>query len=107
VYPEPIHVYGSWLHAHEIGQSLWTDHIRDGEKIGEVGRHDPYDFGRQHVEPLDVEVRPGDSLVTHCIYDSSDRTEPTLGGEGTGDEMCLNFVYYYPGLPLPWQCNAE
>ncbi len=68
-------------------------------------RNDPYDFGLQYVEPLDATLEPGDELVTHCIYDSSDRTEPTNGGDGSDDEMCLNYLFHYPALPFPLHCN--
>ena len=104
-FQEPIHVYGSWLHAHRIGKALWTEQRRDGEVIGELGRNVPFDFGIQYVEPLDAVVEPGDELVTHCVYDSSDRDAPTLGGDGSEDEMCLNYLFHYPALPLPLHCN--
>lgn len=104
-FPEPVHVYGSWLHAHRIGKALWTEQRRDGVVVGELGRNAPYDFGVQYVEPLDAVVEPGDELVTHCIYDSSDRDVPTVGGDGSDDEMCLNYVFHYPALPLPIHCN--
>lgn len=103
---EPIHVYGSWLHAHRLGKTLWTEQLRDGALIGEVGRNDPYDFGTQYVQPIDALIEPGDQLVTRCVYDSSDRTEPTLGGEGSDDEMCLNFLFHYPALPFSVHCNT-
>ncbi|GFH29821.1 MOXD1 1, partial [Haematococcus lacustris] len=41
-------------------------------------------------------LRPGDSLVTQCSYDSTTRTEVTRFGEGTMDEMCFTFIMYYP-----------
>lgn len=104
-FAEPVHVYGSWLHAHRIGRALWTEQRRDGEVVGELGRNDPYDFGLQYVEPLDAVVRPGDELVTHCVFDSSDRGVPTLGGDGSDDEMCLNYLFHWPAVPFPLHCN--
>jgi len=94
--PEPVHVFASWLHAHEIATAVWTEQWRDGVKLGELGRADPYDFGDQRFVPLDSVVQPGDELVTHCRYDSSSRTAPTLGGPGSQDEMCLDFLLYWP-----------
>jgi hypothetical protein len=78
---------------------------RAGEVVGELGRNDPYDFGVQYVEPLDAAVRPGDELVTHCVFDSSERDVPTLGGDGSDDEMCLNYLFHWPAVPLPLHCN--
>lgn len=102
---EPVHVFGSWLHAHRLGKALWTEQWRDGVSLGELGKSDPYDFDLQYVQPLEVTIEPGDELVTHCIYDSSTRTEPTLGGDASDDEMCLNYLFHYPALPLSLHCN--
>jgi hypothetical protein len=102
---EPIHVFGSWLHAHQLGESLWSEHHRDGVKLGELGRHDPYDFANQRFEPLAATVAPGDELWTYCYYDSTDQTEPVHGGGGTDDEMCLNYLLYHPAQPWLALCN--
>jgi dopamine beta-monooxygenase len=103
--PEPIEVFGSWLHAHKLATALWTEQFRDGRKVGDLGRHVPYDFDDQHLEPLNARIEPGDELVTHCVYDTTSRTEPTVGGDGTNDEMCLNFLFYYPALPYSGHCD--
>lgn len=94
--PEPVHVFASWLHGHEIARAIWTEQWRDGVQVGELGRADPYDFGHQRFVPLDAVVEPGDELVTHCSFDSTARTEPTLGGPASTDEMCLDFLLYWP-----------
>lgn len=38
----------------------------------------------------------GDALVTTCFYDTSKRQNITLGGFSITDEMCVNYVHYYP-----------
>jgi hypothetical protein len=102
---EPVHVFGSWLHAHELGRRLWTEQHRDGTFVGELGRQDPYSIDTQRFEVLDATVEPGDALFTHCVYDSTSRTEVTYGGGATDDEMCLNYLLYYPAQPLLGYCN--
>jgi hypothetical protein len=92
-----ITVFGSFLHAHNIGSVLWAEQWRDGALLREINRDEPFDFGSQlykSVGPFDV--RPGDRLETHCIYDASDRDARTLGGVGSDDEMCWHEVIYYP-----------
>jgi hypothetical protein len=92
-----IMVFGSFLHAHNIGKTLWAEQWRDGALLREMNRDEPFDFGNQNykeVGPFDV--RPGDVMETHCIYDSTDRTTTTNGGVGTLDEMCWHEVMYYP-----------
>jgi hypothetical protein len=41
-------------------------------------------------------LMPGDEIRTHCVYDNSGNDNPVLGGTATADEMCVNFVLYYP-----------
>jgi dopamine beta-monooxygenase len=96
---EPIHVFASFLHAHQIGSVLWTEVTRDGMSAGELARDDPFSFNTQNFQPVDFDVMPGDLLQTHCVYDSSDRQGATMGGEGSEDEMCINFMMYYPWVP--------
>ena len=96
---EPLNVFGSSMHAHEIGSVLYTEVWRDGQMVMELNRDDPYVFDSQHIKFIDAVLEPGDEIRNHCIYDSTDRTEPTLGGVGTADEMCWNTVIYYPKIP--------
>jgi len=39
-------------------------------------------------------------LITHCDYNTVDRTNVTLGGFSISDEMCVNYIHYYPHVPL-------
>ena len=52
---------------------------------------------------------PGDDLITTCAYDSSDRMTTTNLGEPSNDEMCFNFITYFPLLVreagLPCMCK--
>jgi hypothetical protein len=94
----PIRVFGTSMHAHEIGSVLWTEQWRDGQFVQEVNRDEPFLFDSQHMKFVDIEIQPGDEIVNHCIYDSSERTTTTYGGPGTGDEMCWNSMVYYPKM---------
>lgn len=42
----------------------------------------------------------GDALITTCHYNTEDRPNVTLGGFSISDEMCVNYVYYYPKIEL-------
>jgi Copper type II ascorbate-dependent monooxygenase, C-terminal domain/Copper type II ascorbate-dependent monooxygenase, N-terminal domain len=97
--PEPIHVFASFLHAHQLGSRLWTEVERDGAPAGEIARDDPFTFATQNFQPTDFDLMPGDALETHCVYDSSDKQGATMGGEGSDDEMCINFMMYWPWVP--------
>lgn len=43
---------------------------------------------------------PGDSFKTYCVYNTEQDDTPVLGGMGTQQEMCFNFVTYYPALDV-------
>lgn len=97
--PEPIHVFGSSMHAHDLGSVLYSEQYRDGEMVREINRDDPFDFENQNMKPVDFDILPGDQIVNHCFYDSTERENTTFGGPGTQDEMCWNTIAYYPKIP--------
>ena len=43
-----------------------------------------------------VFVIQGDELVTTCVYKTKDRLNATVGGFTFADEMCVNYVHYFP-----------
>jgi hypothetical protein len=94
----PLTVFGSSMHAHELGSVLYTEVYRDGEMVMELNRDDPYLFDSQHIKFIDATLEPGDEIVNHCFYDSTDRKEATQGGPGTRDEMCWDTIMYYPKI---------
>ncbi|RMG95373.1 MAG: hypothetical protein D6705_13810 [Deltaproteobacteria bacterium] len=96
IFSGPINVIGSALHAHEIGKALFAEHWVGGQLAQTFNQDDPYSFEYQNYKEVSLTISPGDEIVTRCFYDSTDRTEPTYGGEGTSDEMCWNTLVYYP-----------
>uniref|UniRef100_A0AC34GFV6 Copper type II ascorbate-dependent monooxygenase C-terminal domain-containing protein n=1 Tax=Panagrolaimus sp. ES5 TaxID=591445 RepID=A0AC34GFV6_9BILA len=93
-----ITIFGTQLHAHETGRKLWTSHFRNGVKIGEINRDNHYTHHWQHIMALQkpVKVKPGDVLTTTCVYDTADKTGFVFGGYEITNEMCVNYIYYYP-----------
>jgi hypothetical protein len=102
---EPIHVFASLLHAHEIGVAVSSEAFRGGESLGIIAEQDPYMFDNQWFQPTDITLQGGDELVTRCTYDSTDRDEVTPGGVASSEEMCINFMMYYPWIPAE-TCGA-
>lgn len=39
-------------------------------------------------------------MVTTCYYDTEEYTNTTLGGFSISDEMCVNYIQYYPATKL-------
>lgn len=114
---QPITLFGALLHTHLAGKTVELRHFRETEECGGTQELEPieqnlnYDVDYQQVNlfPKQTEVEPGDSLVVYCRYNTVGREIVTLGGEGTLDEMCLTFLFYYPrrdltfctSLPVP------
>lgn len=68
------------LHSHLAGKKLRLRHIREGRELPRIAEDDNYDFNYQQarVLPEEVAVFPGDELVTECVYQTPNRTEPTF-----------------------------
>jgi len=107
------------LHSHMRGKRLWWDHMRNGKKIGELGRFDHYggygpDQSFVHLDASlntqkirkgftfvpgtmnETKILPGDELINHCVFDTSDAPGTIVYGTNHGEEMCGNILMYYP-----------
>lgn len=94
----PVWVYSWNPHMHLYGKKLVTEHYRCGEKIGEIGRIEHYEFDNQQTYVLNppVKILPGDALLTTCTYETTSVETDVAGGEETTEEMCDNYLGYYP-----------
>ncbi|XP_078677954.1 DBH-like monooxygenase protein 1 [Branchiostoma floridae x Branchiostoma belcheri] len=99
---EPIHVFASMLHAHQVGVGVRTKLVRNGVLETYVGRDDNYDFNLQETRFLypEVTIKEGDELITECSYRTTDKDGFTFGGEASSEEMCQNYLQYYPRFKL-------
>jgi hypothetical protein len=113
-----LKVFAVALHMHTLGREIWTEQWRNGVRLtvngtDSLGHLSNYDFNMQTITPVDptrVTILPGDSIVTRCIFENTYQAgvlgnnpeamanRTVTGGESTSQEMCLNFVYYYPAL---------
>lgn len=96
LWPE-LHVLAASPHMHGLGRAMKSvvRHF-DGstDTIVDVPAFDFESQGMYFNEP-EIIVRPGESITTTCTYDNPN-SWPVLFGEGTGDEMCFDFVLAYP-----------
>ncbi|RZF45944.1 hypothetical protein LSTR_LSTR008321 [Laodelphax striatellus] len=97
-----IKVVSVSLHSHLAGRKIVLRHIRDGVELPAIAKDESYDFNYQQSRVIEegIRVLPGDELITECIYETSNRTQPTHGGYSTKQEMCLALIVYYPRTPL-------
>ncbi|KAG1652652.1 Tyramine beta-hydroxylase [Nymphon striatum] len=93
-----INIFASQLHTHLTGIQVYTKHIRGGKELPELNRDNHYSTHFQEIRRLKkvVEVQPGDALITTCKYRTQNRINVTLGGFSITDEMCVNYIHYYP-----------
>ncbi|CAH8636969.1 unnamed protein product [Heterobilharzia americana] len=100
--PNGIFVFASQLHTHKTGIKVVTHHLRNGTRLSDLNRDDYYSPHFQQIRQLyeQVQIKPGDSLITSCTYNTSSKNQVTLGGLGIRNEMCINYIFYYPKINL-------
>ncbi|CAH6788778.1 Dbh [Phodopus roborovskii] len=100
--PSGIRIFASQLHTHLTGRKVITVLARDGQERKVVNRDNHYSPHFQEIRMLKevVSVFPGDVLITSCTYNTEDKKLATVGGFGILEEMCVNYVHYYPQTEL-------
>jgi hypothetical protein len=92
----PLTIYGEFPHMHTLGRQLRVDRIPDGggaeQCLVDVPRWD-FNWQLAYFYETPITISSLDSLRITCTYDTRDRDAPVSWGEGTQDEMCLNFFY--------------
>lgn len=91
--------FNAWPHMHRFGSAMSTERLVGGNGVPEpVLSQTNFSFESQLNFPLTTRVAPGDILRTRCSWKNP--SDATIGfGEGTGDEMCYDFISYYPNIP--------
>ncbi|XP_056146432.1 dopamine beta-hydroxylase [Lampris incognitus] len=100
--PGGINIFASQLHTHLAGRGVRTVLVREGREVEIVQEDQHFSTHYQTIRVLRkmVNVLPGDALVTQCTYNTEDRNKPTVGGFGIMEEMCVNYIHYYPRTQL-------
>ena len=105
----PVTIFQSWPHMHQIGSAMQSEIEKAGGGTAELVNVPDYDFNFQLTYPNDEVLDVGDSVHTSCTWENN--TAQTVGfGEDTADEMCFNFVSYYPRIDAPiwsWLAPAQ
>ncbi|XP_050414252.2 uncharacterized protein LOC126828504 [Patella vulgata] len=95
---EKVYIASATSHMHYLGVSQKIEQFRNGTKIRNIINDMRYNYDNPIVykfqEPL--ELLPGDTISTTCIYNSVHKIEATHFGDSTSDEMCFGFLTYYP-----------
>lgn len=96
---EGVKFFNASPHMHTLGASMSTERLAGGNGAPQmVFEQKKFDFENQANFPITASVSPGDVMRTRCGWKNP--TDATVGfGEGTGDEMCFDFIGYYPNIP--------
>ncbi len=96
----PITIFQAWPHMHQLGRQFESVIDKaDGSQIV-LADVPNYDFEYQIAYPVTAELDVNDTVRTRCTWQNTTGS-PANFGEDTADEMCFNFVAYYPRIALP------
>ncbi|CAM9217380.1 unnamed protein product, partial [Hapterophycus canaliculatus] len=109
---EEVTKFYHFLHMHENGQTMRTRQYRTDSSGNELLLHtaevEYYSFlqagGFSYTVNNSLSIRKGDRFETDCFYDtaySSVGSSNVTFGLGSEQEMCLDYVYYYPDQKMP------
>lgn len=86
-------------HMHTRGTAMSTERLAGGTGTPEmVFENKQFSFENQANFPIKSAVQPGDVMRTRCTWKNPGDTTIAFG-ENTGDEMCFDFIGYYPNIP--------
>ncbi len=93
-------IYGMFPHMHTLGRELRVEHLphdsTESQCLIDVPRWN-FNWQLSYFFETPITISSLDSLRITCTYDTRDRTLPVTWGEGTQDEMCINFLYVVAG----------
>ncbi|CAI5974536.1 unnamed protein product [Closterium sp. NIES-65] len=94
---QSVKIVASILHEHNIGRQVYTEVLRKGSTVATINRIDYFDYASQQTMPVqpEFELLPGDEIRTNCVWDSTSRSNLTVGGPAAENEMCVNYLVYY------------
>lgn len=91
-----LHLLGVNPHMHRRGVHGHLDLRRAGMDPTQVLYDGPFSFEEQTMKPLeDTVIKEGDVFTTTCTFENMTDRNVSFG-EGTDDEMCINWIRYYP-----------
>jgi hypothetical protein len=94
---DEINIFASILHMHQAGDMMYTSIIKAGGTTEKrVNAVQYFSFAHQNPTMNHVfKIQRGDSLKTRCYFNNPG-TPNLVFGKGSEQEMCIDFLYYYP-----------
>jgi hypothetical protein len=98
---ERVKLLAGFPHIHLLGRAMRFE-VGTAGNMREVFRRDPYVFDLQTIEPLELELKAGDTTRVTCDYMNTLNQEVTYG-ESTKNEMCY-FIGFAIDRPQQGAC---
>lgn len=93
-----VYITSALNHMHYLGREMKIEHYRNNEKLRDLTDEADYSYDSPKTFPLSppVEFRPGDEIITTCVYSSMGKNRTVMKGDATSDEMCYGFLTFFP-----------
>ena len=106
-----ITVFNRFLHMHQIGSHMTVTQKNAAGAVIRTDTADYYDFKQSGaLEPKSTgagfTISKGDTFAVECWYKNPGSTARRFG-QGSADEMCIDFIFYYPVQPGVAQCKPS
>lgn len=86
-------------HMHTRGSALSTERFKAGSTTADtIFQDNTFTFENQSNFPITNTLSSGDVMRTRCTWNNAGDTTIKFG-ENTEDEMCFDFIGYYPNIP--------
>ena len=112
-FSDDVQIFATAPHMHYKGRSIWTTVSRPAAEeeradageggsfvhVADLDRKEYWNNGFQSQIPQApgaFTLRRGDRLNTHCVFDTTRAERPVAFGSSTEEEMCMDFLFYYP-----------
>jgi hypothetical protein len=93
-----IKMFNASPHMHTRGVAMSTEHVVGNGEPEKIFEQDHFSFEAQSNYPIQKQATVGDVMRTRCTWNNPG--DQAIGfGEKTEDEMCFNFIGYYPAAP--------
>jgi hypothetical protein len=97
--PRDMHAFAVFPHMHRLGTRLTFETGATEASARTTYEKDPWVFGEQPMEPMDLFIPEGRFLRTSCRW-RNDTGEDVGYGESSDDEMCFFVLFYHPSGEL-------
>lgn len=104
--PYTLNVFSWAPHMHYLGKQGWFTIERGSTTVFEA-KDEYYDFAAQKFTAISATIEQGDIIKSHCVWDSSQESSTTFGGDETNNEMCLIALLYWPVIPGAGSCVSK